>query len=378
MVIVGAVFVSGYHSFWNTESEPPEDFFFGVSFGGKTAQEAKTLIDEVKDYTNFLVVASWDLDINETALTEVCDYASESGLSFIVFFDYISLHQEGYTWHPDWVTSAEERWPDTFLGIYIYEEPGGKQIDTGKFDEMVHERQTLFDNVTTYDEAAETFVRELPRGYSFYYLEMNNITRFVSDYALYWFDYLAGYDTVFVELGWNHSTPQQIGLCRGAATTQSKDWGSIIVWNTPDDVSSVKSGDEMYEDMINSYEAGAKYVVVFNYYKYPEETPFGTLTDDHLLAMRQFWSYASNNHDVWGKTQATVAFVLPKNYGWGMRFPEDNIWGLFPADEDSALIWNNMNKLIDMYGLELNIVYDDSSFSYEKYDELYYWNSTIN
>ena len=38
-----------------------------------------------------------------------------------------------------------------------------------------------------------------------------SIPVFTSDYALYWFDYLAGFDGVFVELGWNHSRTQQIG-----------------------------------------------------------------------------------------------------------------------------------------------------------------------
>jgi hypothetical protein len=37
---------------------------------------------------------------------------------------------------------------------------------------------------------------------------------FIADYALYWFDYLAGHDAVFTELGWNHSKTQQIALCR--------------------------------------------------------------------------------------------------------------------------------------------------------------------
>ena len=94
--------------------------FFGVSFGGKTSGEAKLLIDKVKGYTNFFLVNSWDLCINETALNEVCDYAAEADLSFIVFFDFISLDPNlGYTWHREWVSSAKERWKDEFLGIYI-------------------------------------------------------------------------------------------------------------------------------------------------------------------------------------------------------------------------------------------------------------------
>jgi hypothetical protein len=79
------------------------------------------------------------------------------------------------------------------------------------------------------------------------------------------------------------------------------------------------------------------------------------------------------------KTEAEVAFVLPKDYGWGMRHPEDKIWmPSWGPDEMSALIWRNMNKLIEKYGLHLDIVYDDSRFDFAgSYSEVYYWNSEI-
>src|SRR3972149_9408637 len=88
-------------AFWsfNIKETTETSVLFGVSFGGKTANEAKLLIDKVKGYTNFFLVNSWDLSINETALTEVCDYAAKADLSFIVFFDFISLDSRGYPWH---------------------------------------------------------------------------------------------------------------------------------------------------------------------------------------------------------------------------------------------------------------------------------------
>jgi len=73
-----------------------------------------------------------------------------------------------------------------------------------------------------------------------------------------------------------------------------------------------------------------------------------------------------------------VAFVLPKDYGWGMRHPEDRIWGLWPADEKAPIIWQNMNKLIEKYGMKLDIIYDDPQFkTSEKYQEIYFWNRTV-
>ena len=62
-----------------------------------------------------------------------------------------------------------------------------------------------------------------------------------------------------------------------------------------------------------------------------------------------------------------------------MRYLEDKIWGFWPADEKSLYIWKELNKLIQEYGLELDIIYDDPTFSYqEKYSKIYPREATIN
>lgn len=379
LLIITALFIPIAYIF-TLEKKPPEKLLFGVSYGADTFYEAKLLIDRVKDYTNFFIVNNWDISTNDTLLTQICDYAAEADLTFIVFFDYIDVSSHGYPWHHQWVYSAKERWGENFGGIYIYEEPGGKQIDTGLFDEFHNERAKIYENVTTYSEAAEIFVKELPMGLSFSFLQSINQTKFVSDYALYWFDYLAGYDTVFTELGWNHSTAKHIGLCRGAAKAQNKQWGTIITWKDLEEVpSSIKTGSEMFDDMIDSYYAGANYIVIFNYPKFPEDNPYGILRDEHFEAMEKFWEYASNRPEDYGRMNGDVALMIPKDYGWGMRRQDDVIW--FPwwgPDELSPLIWENMNKLIEKYGINLDIVYDDPKFEYLYYDQIYHWNSTIN
>ena len=381
-IIIGTVFlliiisVPLFYSI-HTEKQVPDNFFFGTSFGLKTVEDAKLLIDEVKDYTNFFLINNWDVSTNETALNAICDYAADAGLTFIVFFDFIDVSSHGYPWHHQWVYEAKDRWGDKFGGIYIYEEPGGKQIDRGLFDEFHNERARIFENATTIDDAAEIFVSELPKGPSFQFLLDLNVSRFVSDYALYWFDYLAGYDTVFAELGWNHITAQQIGLCRGAAKAQNKDWGTIITWKDQrGDPASIKNGSEMFEDMVVSFEAGANYIVVFNFPQYPEDNPYGVLTNDHFEKMRQFWDYASSHKEDFGKKNGKVAYVLPKNYGWGMRSVDDSLWGLWPADSRAPLIWKNMNLSIEKYDIDLDIVYNDQYFDSSIYDEIFYWNST--
>jgi hypothetical protein len=51
--------------------------------------------------------------------------------------------------------------------------------------------------------AAQSFVN---RGRStLEWIDNQSITLFTSDYALYWWDYLSGYDLVLAELGWNNT-----------------------------------------------------------------------------------------------------------------------------------------------------------------------------
>jgi hypothetical protein len=140
------------------------------------------------------------------------------------------------------------------------------------------------------------------------------------------------------------------------------------------------SGLQILQDMLTAYRSGAKYVIVFNYPKYPDTNPYGILTQEHFTAMKQFWTYIhAYPRNIFGKVSGQVAFVLPKDYGWCMRKIDDKIWGLWPADEKAPSIWENMNKLVTKYGLELDIIYDDARFDYkEKYSEVYLWNATIN
>jgi hypothetical protein len=356
---------------WNRAAKE-DTLFFGVTFGLDTADEAKLLTDKVKGYTNLFIVDSWTISGNETALNEVCDYAAKAGLKFIVFFDIISHVR--YPWHLSWLEKAKERWGDKFLGIYLYDEPGGKQIDESQWDEGP-ELKEVFSNVSDYADAANRFVTSLSSSWSMQDAKNLSIPVFTSDYALYWFDYLAGYDTVFAELGWNHSRTQQIALCRGAAKAQGKDWGAIITWKY-NDPPYLETGHEMLDDMLNAYRAGAKYVIVFNY---PRINAYGALTEKHFLAMQQFWMQIHRfPRNIFGAINGDVAFVLPKDYGWGMRWPEDRIWGLWSSDALSPLIWDSMTKLTEKHGLKLDIVYDDALFTLREYSQVYLWNVTIN
>lgn len=422
-----------YSHYVGKEETAKDDFFFGVTLGGNTTRQAKLLIDRVKEYTNLFVINSWDITSNETALTEICNYAVDAEMNIIVFFSFVFYNytdQEGndlisgplekreeslvfynYThqsgsiynssdwqelgidpFHMSWLNKARERWGDKFLGVYLYDEPGGKQIDTGFWDRMAFGRNdvwfaegniTAFRNVSDYSEAADLFVRTLYRSGSMQHVINSSIPNsinsrlpvFTSDYALYWFDYLAGYDAVFTELGWGHSETQHIALCRGAANVQNKKWGAIITW-ADDNPPYLADEEEMLQQMLTAYYAGASYLLVFNY---PQVNIFGALTEAHFAAMKSFWSQIhAFPRNLFAKIEGEVAFVLPKDYGWGMRNQEDAIWGYWLPDDSSPLIWENMNKLIKKYGLKLDIIYDDPQFDFEeKYSRIYFWNSTF-
>ncbi len=369
VIMLVSVGISYAVVYYTQESTAKDEFFFGVSFGQQTAAEAKVMIDKVKNYTNLFLINSWDIATNETALNEVCDYAAEAGLKFIVYFDLIS--RQKYRWHQTWLDTAKQRWNSSFLGVHLRDELGGRQIDDDPVNKTVTE-------AANYSDAANRFAANITLSNSMIDAKNKSIPLFISDYALYWYDYLSGYDTVFVELGWYHNTTQHIALCRGAANMQGKDWGAIIVW-TYYEPPYLASGPEILEDMTAAYRAGAKYVVVFNYAVDETGKPISILTEDHFTAMQQFWDYVhAHPRDANERVDGKVAFVLPKDYGWGMRHVADHMWGLWPADEKAPVIWENMNKLIAKYGLELDIVYDDDRFNVNaKYSKVYNWNATI-
>ena len=76
--------------------------------------------------------------------------------------------------------------------------------------------------------------------------------------------------------------------------------------------------------------------------------------------------------------KAEAVLVLPKNYGWGMRNPNDKIWGFWGSDEKSPQIWDMSRKLLAQYGYSLDIIYDDPAFPIEaNYTRVYYWNQTL-
>ena len=341
------------------------EFFFGVTYGQDTVEGAKLLIDKVQNYTNVFVVDSSPISHNETALNAVCSYAAEKNLHFIVYFFSVQSN----LWQQDWVTAAKQTWGDKFLGVYLRDEPGGRQIELAE--------TVGVGNASSPSEAVNKYVYTLSSNEtSMKILKDRQIPVVTSDFALYWYDYQAGFDVVFAQLGWNNSRAQEIALCRGAATMQEKDWGTIITW-TYQHPPYMENGTEAYKDMVTSYEAGAKYILVFNYPRFPDTNQYGILFAEHFSAMQQFWDYVKAHPRNSVESKGEVALVLPKDHGGSLRSLDDKIWGLWPADNASALIFDKVKAFVSKYGLKLDIIYDvETADITETYSQVYFWNQT--
>jgi hypothetical protein len=103
-----------------------QEFYVGVTYGGDNVADAELLIDKVKDYTNLFILVSGDLQRNATALDEIGDYAIAAGLNFAAYFGIIDGSRSG----AEWIDTAQQRWGSHFLGVYFYDEPGGKMLDS--------------------------------------------------------------------------------------------------------------------------------------------------------------------------------------------------------------------------------------------------------
>jgi len=386
----------------NNPAKTTKTFYVGVTYCGNSTAEAKLLIDRVKTYTNLFVLQSFNISRNETAVKEICDYAVAQELNIII---NLGVHNETtFTWQLPLLETAKQRWGNKFLGVYYDDEPGGIQLDCDWPGYFASPGYTLFKPFLTrtnstlpkiyeemlkanatgstpkdYDKEAEFFTSGIRMWNGPDRWKAAGFTLFISDYVLYWWDYLAGYDVLLAQFGWNHTIAQDIALVRGAARMQNKTWGAISTWKY-DEPPYLDNGTEIYNQILTAYEAGATYVVLFNHPKI-NDNPYGALMDEHFEALEKFWNDVMtaepNLQDIPDYSQAEAALVLPKNYGWGMRRPDDKIWGFWGPDEKSPQIWEISRKLLSQYGLSLDIVYDDPAFpAADKYPQIYYWNQT--
>jgi hypothetical protein len=365
LILVVIIFVSLFAALlWFNTSHGNPEFYVGVevAYTNANTDDVREMVDKVRDYTNLFVIGSVELTYNETALDESCDYIYNAGLKIVVLLTNVTNYNFSTR---DWLAKAQQKYGDSFLGLYRYDEPGGDQLENNEL--------RFVKNTTNYADTASNFTHILREHVDYY---VNNVDRiFTADYGLYWWDYKTNYTAIFAEFVGNQSRQRHIAFCRGAAQAHNKDWGVIITWKY-DNEPYLEDDEQLYEDLQLAFTAGAKYMIVFDY---PKIGPYGTLTENHFDALKRFWDFAHSNPQVFGSTKAEVAYVLPKDYGFGFRKADDAIWGLFPPDELSAKAWNDVNTLVSQQGAGFDILFDDEAFEgvRYRYDRIIFWNETV-
>jgi len=358
-------------------NKPPPDVFVGIDVAYDNVAEIKLLVDEIRPYTNTIVIGSAGITFDVAKLNDVCQYVYDRGFYFMIYAHPQNTSEE-LAIQCQWVLDAEPRWGERFLGLYAFDEPGGRQLDNASY--RVVREGWVADNYKNWTEAADKYVNT-----AFIYLHHMiedqmcglDLTLFTSDYALYWFDYKAHYDVVFAEFGWNYSRHINVALCRGAANVQNRDWGVMITWEYTQPP-YLEYGEELYDDLVLAYESGAKYILVFDTDKNYTQS---TLQPEHLYALKRFWQYAIDNPRPSNPPSNRIAYVLPKDYGYGFRGPNDTIWGLWEAANytDSFRISTEVGRLLDRYPNNLDIIYDDGLETNNSYGYglIIFWNGTV-
>ena len=342
-------------------SESSPGLNFGVDIAYESVSISEQVIDKVSAYTNTIVLGCTGF-YNTERLTVLSDYAYSKGLSIMVYSD--SRKYPG----AQWLTNANTKYGDKFLGIYWDDEEGGKQLDQQNYPAVT--------SAQNYSDAATKFVKTISNWVDGHYSikqTFPNSTQyklFTSDYAFYWYDYQAGYDAVFAQFGWNYSRQVNIAQCRGASTAFNKDWGAIITW-TYRQPPYIESGSALYDDLLLAYDNGAKYILIFDSNKDYSQS---ILTQEHFDAMQRFWQYIQENPREVNKVSDRTAYVLPEYYAYGFRGPTDSIWGLWGPDSLTNTICLNVSSLLQTYGTNLDIIYPGSNKTVDSmgYQNVYY------
>jgi len=124
LLLVCVITITCYVVF-NRESQT--QFYVGVTYCGSSVEEAKELIDKVKNYTNLFILQSGTLQ-HVSQMEEIGDYAIASNLKFAAYTSGYLLPLSYYS-SAEGVNAAKERWGEDFIGIYYYDEPGGDMLD---------------------------------------------------------------------------------------------------------------------------------------------------------------------------------------------------------------------------------------------------------
>jgi len=88
------------------------------------------------------------------------------------------------------------------------------------------------------------------------------------------------------------------------------------------------------------------------------------MKEEHFGALESFWNnviknvFITRNH-----TKANSVFLLPKNFGGGLRSRGDIIWGTQVLDPEANVWWDKLEIALAKDAYDLDIVYDDPYFN---------------
>jgi len=352
--------------------------FVGVDVGYGDEEDVYRIADATRGFANLIIIGSTRVTSNTSKLIAVCDYLYQRGFYFIVYVGYAGIVFPPRGPDASFFENATRRWGNRCLGAYLFDEVGGKQMDyeIDNPDKLVSRADNTSDAARHFIINMNTF---LFLEKQIFYSPPSNLKLYTSDYALYWYDFLSGYNTVLCEfVGEPRGTQNRqvaIALDRGAAKTLGKSWGTIITYHPADD--GLEDGTQLYSDMVLAWQSGARYIVVFDGNSTPSGQ-YGVLMQEHLDAMKKFWD-KTNGGQRCDEFPADVAYVLPADYGYGFRGPQDNIWGLWPSDSFSTKIWNDTSTLLTKYAGKIDIVYEEKTHNAPvdlPYRTLIFWNGT--
>jgi hypothetical protein len=129
------------------------DVFVGISVAYDNIEEIKLLVDEASPYINTIVIGSTGITFDMEKLNDVCQYVYDKGLHFMIYACPID-DPEKLLIQCQWVLDAKPRWGEKFLGLYAFDEPGGRQLDNATF-KVVEDEYWFADNCT---DAADKYV----------------------------------------------------------------------------------------------------------------------------------------------------------------------------------------------------------------------------
>jgi hypothetical protein len=125
LVLVGSLVITSYTVFNRNKVSTGNSFYVGVTYCGESVQEAKELIDKVKNYTNLFTLQTGTITFT-SMIEEIGDYAVAANLSFAVYNSkkfHVSydtsdsrrpLSVEGEL--NNWTNTVKNRWGEQFIG----------------------------------------------------------------------------------------------------------------------------------------------------------------------------------------------------------------------------------------------------------------------